>query len=38
MKRTLQTVALLGAAALAPSAFAQTPSDWTGLYLGGQVG
>lgn len=37
MTRKLITTALLGAAALAPSAWAQT-TDWTGLYVGGQVG
>lgn len=38
MTRTLLTAALLaGAAALAPGAFAQT-SDWSGLYVGGNVG
>lgn len=39
MKRSLVTAALLsGAGTLAPVALAQTPSEWTGLYVGGQVG
>jgi hypothetical protein len=39
MNRKLITSALLtSAAALAPSAFAQTTTDWTGLYVGVQAG
>jgi len=37
MKRTLLAAAILAASAAAPAAFAQT-SDWTGLYVGGQLG